>query len=138
MNTKQIAAAAVLALVGSVAFAQGEADLQHVGTNQTSTVNRAEVRADVQRALAAGDLYVTGEVLASAIPAAAPGAAVASRAQVRADVMNARADLALPGEAALQAVPTSHASALTREEVRAEARAYVRSDALRARIAAGY
>jgi hypothetical protein len=138
MNTKQIAAAAALALMGSVAFAQGEADLQHVGTNQTSTVNRAEVRADVQRALAAGDLYVTGEVLASAIPAQAPGVAVASRAQVRADVMSARADLALPGEAALQAVPTSHASALTREEVRAEARAYVRSDALRARIAAGY
>lgn len=138
MNTKQAITAAVITLLGSAAFAQGEIELQHFGANQTSTVSRAEVRAEVLRAQVSGELTTPLEVRLAAVPTKSLSVlASADRAQVRAEVMAARADLALPSEAAML-VPTAHASARSRDEVRAEARAHVRSDAVRSYVTTGH
>ena len=139
MNTKQVIAAAAIALVGSAAFAQSEVELQNFGLDQASTVSRAEVRAQVQRAQASGELSTPSEVLVAATPVgkASTLSARADRAQVRSDVIKARAELAIPSEVALFATQPQ-AATRSRAEVRAEAREYVRSDALKARISAGY
>lgn len=139
MNTKQVIAAAAIALVGSAAFAQSEVELQNFGLDQASTVSRAEVRAQVQRAQATGELSTPSEVLVAATPVGKAPTLVArvDRAQVRSEVIKARAELAIPSEVALSATP-AQASPRSRAEVRAEAREYVRSDALKARISAGY
>lgn len=126
---KQVIIAAAVALMGSAsAFAQSEIDLQHFGAQQASTVSRSEVRADVQRAQADGALVAKSEVLAAAVPASSK----VSRTQV------AVADLAIPTEVAMFKAP--QASTLSREAVKAEARAYARSDIYRdkTRIGAGY
>ena len=139
MNTKQVIAAAAIALVGSAAFAQSDIELQNFGRDQASTVSRAEVLAQVQRAQATGELITPSEVLASAVSTSKPAALFArtDRAQVRSDVMKARAELAIPSEVALYATQPQ-VSPRSRAEVRAEAREYVRSDAIKARISAGY
>jgi len=138
MNTKQAIAAAVITLMCSAAFAQGEIELQHFGANQTSTVSRAEVRAEVLRAQGTGELTTPLEVRLAAVPTKSSSVlASADRVQIRADVMKARADLALSKEASM-VVPTAHASVRSREEVRAEARAHVRSDAVRSYVTTGY
>lgn len=127
---KQVIITAAIALLGSASvFAQSEAELQHFGAQQASVVSRSEVRADVLRAKA--DLAVPSEVLA-----AAPARSTATRAQISTDV--AKADLVTPTEVAVNAVP--QASGLSRDAVRAEARAYARSDIYRekTRIGAGY
>ncbi|MEO8154075.1 MAG: DUF4148 domain-containing protein [Rhizobacter sp.] len=139
MNTKQVIAAAAIALVGSAAFAQSEVELQNFGVSQVSTVTRAEVRTELQRAQAGGEVNVPNEVLVAATPATKAPAlfARADRAQVRSEVIKARAELAIPTEVALGAAQPQ-AAARSRAEVRAEARAYVRSDAPRANVSAGY
>lgn len=127
---KQVIITAAIALLGSASvFAQSEAELQHFGAQQASVESRSEVRADVLRAKA--DLAVPSEVLA-----AAPARSTATRAQISTDV--AKADLVTPTEVAVNAVP--QASGLSRDAVRAEARAYARSDIYRekTRIGAGY
>jgi hypothetical protein len=127
---KQVIITAAIALLGSASvFAQSEAELQHFGAQQASVASRSEVRADVLRAKA--DLAVPSEVLA-----AAPARSTATRAQISTDV--AKADLVTPTEVAVNAVP--QASGLSRDAVRAEARAYARSDIYRekTRIGAGY
>ena len=139
MNTKQVVTAAALALLGSsAAFAQSsEIDLQHFGANQVSTVSRAAVRADVQSAIASGELITAPEVLASAVPSRAYGPATrVTRAQVKAEL--AGADLTTPAEVAAWKVPAG--SAVSREAVRAEARAQARADTFqdKGRIGAGY
>lgn len=134
MNTKQVIAAAAIALLGSsAAFAQSEADLQYFGANQASAVSRSEVRADVQSALAAGALTTPSEVLVAAVPAA--NATAVARLQNRLTV----AEMTTPSEVTASAVP-SQASSLSREAVRAEARAFARTDVYKAnaRIGAGY
>jgi len=136
MNTKQAIVAAVITLVGSAAFAQSELELQYFGADQASTVSRAEVRADVQRARLAGELNSPTVVLAASLaPKADASVSAVTRAQVRNDVIQARAQLAVPIEVAMNQAP---ASTLSRQDVRAEARQYVRSDAAAARISAGY
>jgi len=136
MNTKQAIAAAVITLVGSAAFAQSEVELQHFGANQASTVSRAEVRADVQRARLAGELNSPTVVLAASLaPKAGALVSTVARAQVRSEVMQSLAQLSVPIEVATNQAP---ASALSRQDVRAEARQYVRSDGIAARISAGY
>ncbi len=136
MNTKQAIAAAVITLVGSAAFAQSEVELQHFGANQASTVSRAEVRADVQRARLAGELNSPTVVLAAATaPKAGATVNTVTRAQVRGEAIQSLAELSVPTEVAMNQAP---ASTLSRQDVRAEARQYVRSDAAAARISAGY
>lgn len=138
MNTKQAITAAVITLMGSAAFAQAEIELQHFGANQTSTVSRAEVRAEVLRAQGTGELSTPTEVRLAAVPAKSSSTfASTDRAQVRAEVIKARADLALPAEVAMSADKAA-ASTRSRQEVREEARQYVRSDASRAGVSAGY
>ena len=123
MNTKQALTAAVITLIGSAAFAQSEAQLQHVGVDQNSSVSRAEVRAEAQAAVAAGQLTTPAEVLAwsgstqksvplnvAAKPAAKP-AVVANKAG---------------------------ASTLTRADVRIQAREFVRSESAKPHISTGY
>jgi hypothetical protein len=131
MNAKQVIAAAALTVLGSsAAFAQSEIDLQYFGQQQ-SAVTRAEVRADVLKAQAAGTLNTPSEVLAAASPAKSG----VSRAQVSSQI--AKADLTTPAEVTAAAVPQS---GLSREAVRAEARAYARTDIYKdkARIGAGF
>lgn len=136
MNTKQaLAAAAITLLSSSAAFAQSsEIDLQHVGANQASTTSRAAVRADVLSAQTAGTLATPSEVLAAAVPANS-NVAAAPISRTRA----AMAQLAVPYEVAMQSnVPA--ASTLSRDAVRAEARAHARTDVYKdkSRIGAGY
>jgi hypothetical protein len=129
MNKQVILTAAIALLGAGSAFAQSEIDLQHFGAQQASTVSRSEVRADVLSAKS--QLSVPAEVLA-----AAPARSIATRAQVQTAV--AQADRVTPTEVAINAVP--QASGLSREAVRAEARAYARSDVYqeKSRIGAGY
>lgn len=140
MNRKQVFTAAAIALFGSsAAFAQSsEIDLQHFGQNQASTVSRAAVRAEVLSAQAKGELTVPSEVIAAAVPArsASPFATRVTRAQVKAEL--AGADLVTPPEVAAWKAPAG--STLSREAVRAEARAQARTDTYqdKARIGAGY
>ncbi len=140
MNRKQALTAAAIALLGSsAAFAQSsEIDLQYFGQNQASTVSRAAVRAEVLAAQAKGDLAIPGEVLAAAVPARAnsPFATRVTRAQVKAEL--AGADLVTPPEVAAWVAPVG--SGLSRDAVRAEARAQARIDTYqdKARIGAGY
>jgi hypothetical protein len=140
MNAKQVIATAALAVLGSsAAFAQSsEIDLQHFGQNQASTVSRAAVRAEVLSAQAKGELAIPGEVLAAAVPAraATPFATRVTRAQVKAEL--AGADLVTPFEVAVWTAPAG--STVSREAVRAEARAQARVDTFqdKARIGAGY
>lgn len=139
MNAKQVIATAALAVLGSsAAFAQSsEIDLQHFGQNQASTVSRAAVRADVQSAIASGELTTASEVLAAALPARAQAPRFAlTRAQVKAEL--AGADLVTPAEVAAWKVPTN--AGLSRDAVRAEARAQARVDTFqdKGRIGAGY
>lgn len=140
MNRKQALTVAAIALLGSsAAFAQSsEIDLQHFGQNQASTVSRAAVRAEVLSAQAKGELVVPSEVLAAAVPARANSAFATrvTRAQVKAEL--AGADLLTPAEVAVWTAPAG--SSLTREAVRAEARAQARVDTYqdKGRIGAGY
>jgi hypothetical protein len=130
MNAKQVIAAALAVLGSSAAFAQSEADLQYFG-QQAPVASRAEVRAEVQRAQAAGSLNTPSEVVAASVPAKSS----VSRAQVASQI--AKADLSTPAEVVAAAVPQS---GLSREAVRAEARAYARTDIYKdkARIGAGF
>ncbi|HEY0821577.1 MAG TPA: DUF4148 domain-containing protein [Rhizobacter sp.] len=140
MNRKQALTAAAIALFGSsAAFAQNsEIELQHFGANQASTVSRADVRAEVLQAQAAGELTVPGEVVAAGVPARSNGLAATrlTRAQVQSEL--AGADLTTPAEVVAWTNPTG--STLSREAVRAEARAQARVDTYqdKARIGAGF
>ena len=139
MNTKQLIAAAAIALVGSTtAFAQSEIELQHFGADQTSTLTRAEVRAELLRARAAGEVPVVSDLMGALSPVAATTRVTdPTRAQVRAEVVKGLADgsLAQPTEVSMSA--TAAGSVRSREEVRAEARASTRS-AQAARVQAGH
>lgn len=121
MNSKQIIAAAAFALVGATAFAQ-EA-VQNIELPTSSNVQRADVKAELQRARAAGE--VSGaEAVAVNPPASSSGL---TRAQVRDEYLQARASgkVIYVGEVA-QFTNDVKASVRTREEVKAEARAFAR------------
>lgn len=133
MNRTQLIAAAVLSLAGSAAFAQSEIDLQYFGQNQTSSVTRSQVRAEVAKARATGELTTPNEVVAAAVAPQAPVGL--TRAQVRAEVLAARATLAVPTEVAMfNQAPVSTRS---REAVRAEAIEFAKNASLY-RVEAGY
>jgi len=120
MNTKQIIAAAAIALVGSAAFAQ-EA-VQNIEIPTSSNVQRADVKAEALRARAAGELS-NGE----AVVVSAPAPTTVSRAAVRNEFLQARASgkVVYVGDVAQFANETT-APVRTREEVKAEARAFAR------------
>lgn len=137
MNTKQLIAAAVLTLVGSTAaFAQTELELQHFGANQPSATTRAAVRAEFLRAQASGEVQTPNEVVVSSL--AAPKANSPARAEVRTAFVKPRVDssYALPTEVTMFANDTT-GPVRSREEVRAEARAYTRTSHA-ARVQAGH
>lgn len=121
MNTKQALTAAVISLIGSAAFAQAE--LQHFGADQKSVASRAEVRAEAQAALVAGELNTPSEVLAWA-----------GSTQKFVPLNVAAKPVAKPAVVANKA----GASTQTREEVRAQARQFVRSESAKPHISTGY
>ncbi len=121
MNTKQVITAAVISLIGSAAFAQTE--LQHFGADQKSTVSRAEVRAEAQAALVAGELSTAPEVLAWA-----------GSTQKFVPLNVATKPAAKPAVVANKA----STSAPTRENVRIQAREFVRSESAKPHISTGY
>src|SRR5437868_3546773 len=114
MNTKQIIAAAAIALVGSAAFAQ-EA-VQNIEIPTSSNVQRADVKAEALRARAAGEL-ANSEAPVAAAPAAST---TLSRAAVRNEFLQARAagKVVYVGDVAQYANDTA-APVRTREEVKA-------------------
>ena len=123
MNTKQIIAAAAIAFVGSAAFAQ-EA-VQNIEIPTSSNVQRADVKAEALRARAAGEL-ANSEAQVVAAPAPAP-ATTLTRAAVRNEYLQARAagKVVYVGDVA-QFTNETAAPGRTREEVKAEARAFAR------------
>jgi hypothetical protein len=128
MNTKQLIAAAAIALVGSTTvFAQSADELQRFGSDQTSTLTRAEVRTELLRARAAGEAPVVSDLIWASSPVAASTRVTdPTRAQVRAEVVKGLADGSLAQPTDVTAGATA-SSVRSREEVRAEARASIRS-----------
>jgi Domain of unknown function (DUF4148) len=82
MNTKHIIAAVAIAFAGTGAFATEATQF----TDTPSTQSRAVVKAEVARALAAGELNVTGEAYGQYSPMVT---SVRSRADVRAEAFYA-------------------------------------------------
>jgi hypothetical protein len=128
MTRKNLLAAALLAVAGTSAFAGGEFDPlrdYHLPTVQ-STLTRAEVKADVARARAAGELrsdrddrLFVDNVAGSSL----------TRAQVKAEVAAAIADGSIENyDTRLEyARAPKVESTLTREQVREETRTALRS-----------
>ena len=116
MNAKFAASLVFAAVVAAPAFATNTVDYGDIAF-KAGTVTRAEVRAEVLRARAAGELDITEATPAFAV-AAASGL---TRAEVRAEAIRARAagELDLT-EADYPVLAVAPASTLTRAEVRAE------------------
>ena len=116
MNAKFAASLVFAAVVAAPAFATNTVDYGNI-TFKPGTVTRAEVRAEVLRARAAGELDITEATPAFAV--AAPSSL--TRAEVRAEAIRARAagELDLT-EADYPVLAVGPASTLTRAEVRAE------------------
>jgi Domain of unknown function (DUF4148) len=118
MNTKTLFAAAALALMGTTAFADEVRDYP-----TPSTLTRAEVRAELDRAQANGELTIHSETYGFVAPAArirgSQFVAGLSRVEVRRDLASAPNAATIAGESYGTVVPG--ASIRSREEVRAEA-----------------
>lgn len=82
MNTKHLIAALAIAFVGTGAFASEATQF----TNTPSTLTRAEVKAELARAQAAGELNQASELYGYAQPVIA---SVRTRAEVRAEAVKA-------------------------------------------------
>jgi hypothetical protein len=141
MNTKQVLAAAALALVASASYAQADdVELQHFGANLPSQTTRAAVRNEAIQARARGETMLPEESVygASRFASKAPASGV-TRAEVRAAVLQARADGSLDRLRVSEYLGDSNsvASTRTREEVRAEALAATRAGQA-ARVQAGH
>lgn len=134
---KHIAFAAAVALMGTTA-AHAEADLglQHFGAAKASTTTRADVRDQVLKMRAAGEPLVPPEADIAGVFQKAPALQGVTRAQRRAEVLQAQADGSLrASEIELNDRPV--ASTRSREDVRKEAVAATRSGQA-ARVHAGY
>jgi hypothetical protein len=129
MNSKSLIAAAALALIGSAAMAQTNYTEEAMfRADPTSSVSRADVRAEFLRAQAANDLPVNSDV-APVMVAKAPAGAL-TRSQARAAYEQQPLDLTL-------AVKVDPAAGRSRQDVRAEAVAFTKSGQS-ARVQAGY
>lgn len=139
MNRKNALAALALLVAGTSAFAQTELELQHFGASQPSATTRAEVRAEVIKARANGELVSPTEAdVAAVVQKPAVVTAGKTRAEVRAEVLKARADGSLDRRAELDFYnDTAVASTRSRDEVRKEAVAATRSGQA-ARVQAGH
>lgn len=116
MNAKFATALVFAAVVTAPAFATSTVDYGNV-VAKPGTVTRAEVRAEVLRARAAGELDITEAT--PAFPVGAPSGL--TRAEVRAEAIRARAAGELDyTEANYPVVAAATPSTLTRAEVRAE------------------
>jgi Domain of unknown function (DUF4148) len=118
MNTKTLIAAAALALMGSTAFADEVRDYP-----TPSTLTRAEVRAELDRAQANGELTIHSDTYGFVAPAgrigSRPVVASLSRVEVRRDLASAPNAATITGESYGTVVPGD--SIRSREAVRAEA-----------------
>lgn len=85
MNTKHLIAAAAIAFVGTGAFASEATQF----TDTPSTLTRAEVKAELARAQAAGELNQPSALYGSVQPVIA---SVRTRAEVRAEAVQAARD----------------------------------------------
>ena len=116
MNAKFAAALVLAATVAAPAFASNAVDYGNIAF-KAGTVTRAEVRAEVLRARAAGELDITE----ASNPFAAAAPSSLTRAEVRTEAIRARAagelDVTEANYPVQAAVP---ASTLSRAEVRAE------------------
>ena len=136
MNTKQLIAAAAFALVGSTAFAE-DAAMQYIDIPVApSKLQRAEVKAEYLRAQAAGEPSISSETAVVSVPVSTSGL---TRAQVRTSLAQARAS----GKYVFISDSPEFAQDVTgiqrtREEVRAEARAYTRASQSAADVQAGH
>ncbi len=123
MTAKTLFAAAAIALIGTTAFAGEVTEF----ATPTSTLTRAEVRADLARSQTANDLFAQGESYGNVQPmvlaqrAANNQVAGLSRVEVKRELARAQADgsFAQAGESYGSVVPG--VSLRTRAEVRAEA-----------------
>ena len=85
MNTKHLIAAVAIAFVGTGAFASEATQF----TDTPSTLTRAEVKAELARAQAAGELNQASSLYGTVQPSIA---SVRTRAEVRAEAMQAARD----------------------------------------------
>ena len=117
MNAKLATALVFAAGIAAPAFATNTVDYGNVAF-KAGTLTRAEVRAEVLRARAAGELDITEATPAFPVAAVPSGL---TRAEVRAEAIRARAagELDLT-EADYPVLAAAAPSTLTRAEVRAE------------------
>jgi hypothetical protein len=117
MNTKQLIAAAALTVVGSAALAQATQDEQFgfITASQPSTAARQQIGADLVSARQSGFDSVTGA------PIKTQPASQLTRAQVQAELVQARADGSAFASNGFGFVDNNYASARSRDEVRNEA-----------------
>lgn len=76
----------LVSLGGTAAVAQTELELQHFGSEKAPANTRTEVRAEVKRALASGELTTPTEVLAIELEPKATALALARRTKASAEV----------------------------------------------------
>lgn len=120
MNRKHLIATIVLAVAGSSAFAGGEFNPEtgYAHDSAAKPLTVAQVRAETQAARQQGPVNVTRDDLMFA-----GDVSVASRADVKAELAQARAEQPAIGDASLRfATEPVRASTLTRQEVRASVR----------------
>ena len=131
MNTKQLIAASLLALAGSAVLASEATEF----TIPPSTLTRAEVRAELARAQA------SGELISSAEADQRPFTMLASnltRDAVRAELARAKANGELVSSAEAEQRPFTVAGATrSRDDVRAEAWAFARNNQFNSLYAGG-
>lgn len=121
MNAKTLIASIVVALGAAPAFAS---DATQFAT-EASTASRAEVQAELTRAVTAGELNVPGEAYGTvAVGSASSRQQGLTRAAVIAELQRARADgeLRIAGESYGSFRPSELVSTRTRAEVRAQVR----------------
>lgn len=120
MNAKTLIASISLALVGVASHASEATQF----VNEPSTLSRTEVRAELARAIARGELEQRGESYGSVAAHNLNRAAPLSRAAVIAELQQARADGSLDGPSDTYGSfrAGDFVSTLTRAEVRAQVR----------------
>jgi len=120
MNAKTLIASISLALVGVASHASEATQF----VNEPSTLSRAEVRAELARAIAGGELAQRGESYGSVAAHTLNHTSTLSRAGAIAELQQARADGSLdgPSDAYGSFRPGDFTSTLTRAEVRAQVR----------------
>jgi hypothetical protein len=122
MNTKQLIVTSLLTIAGGAALASEATEFPI----PPSTLTRAEVRAELARAQASGELLSSAEAEQRPFALAA---STLTRAEVRAELARARASGELVSSAEAEQRPFAMAGwTRSRDEVRQEAVAFARSN----------